>query len=480
VRRGGVRRGDVTAERYDIDAAFTSVDEVSVATDQRHRAGRRMVLGIAGLALALAAMVAVRTVFDAEPTRPEVSLTSGDPRRVPVQPNELWSVPIRGAGGAKSTEIFVHERDLVAAVVDDGSRARAAIVGLNASDGSQRWRRSFSFAPDEYRLIGVLDGVLIVQQSDVSQRRQLFALDLVDGETRWELDANVTGPARVLVGSTVITRFAAGDPGDAGNDAQIEFIDPRSGAYIGSVEGSIASTDLNGGWYFWSRGELMFVDLAAPTDAIEAQTVRSAGVTDSPGDAIVIDNRVLNLGPSGMLQELLDDGSAAEVRIIGADLGDVAAADLVPVGGGRFVIDTGTGLVGADLGRSAVDVRWKHDGELLSVTPTERGVVMVVRNTALEADRLDDEFFIVDAVSGVDIGRINVPRGEPIEPIVAGDGFVVRRTSVNEDELDAFDLDGEPLWTLVVAGRVQLGDRLVVALDTSGSSYVVTAYGDPI
>ena len=55
----------------------------------------------------------------------------------------------------------------------------------------------------------------------------------------------------------------------------------------------------------------------------------------------------------------------------------------------------------------------------------------------------------------------------------ASDGFV---TSPNGSDHEAFDLEGNPLWSLEDAGKLAIGDNLVVTLANTPSGFRLTGY----
>jgi hypothetical protein len=431
-----------------------------------------LVAGVVALIAVAVVAVVIRVGGEDQPDRPDVTgLAAADPRRVPAAVDVRWTSTLPGTGLAKSSEVLVHERDLVVVVVDDGSPRRGAIVGLDARDGTRRWRRGFPYAPEEFRLLGVVEDAVIVQRADLSGRRAAVGLDVRDGSTRWETTADEGGLFTILDGTRFVTQLPLTDGGPIG------FIDPLSGEVTARIDGSIASTDLDGGWFLWTDDDLVFVDLTTPE--IEPVIVARRGAAST--DAVRVVDRTIAIGASAELRELTLSAPPRPIDVEGEP--GLVVEQLIPVGGDRFVIKASSRngrLLGAEVRGDRVEVVWEREIELDAVVPTERGVVLIAENRMLSADRLDDEFFVVDGVTGEDLGRIGVPRDDDATPLVAGDGFIVRRDLIDGEELSAFDLDGEPSWTVVVDGRVQLGDRLVATLESGPGGYVVSAYGDAL
>ena len=186
-------------------------DEPARAPRSRRRLSPRAIASIvAVVGVAVVAVVVVSVMGgDRSPTRPGPGeLPSADERRLPAEVDELWATTLSGSGNALASSVIVDGRDLVVAVVDDGSRNRSMIVGVDATSGVQRWRRSFSFAPPEVSMLGVFEGVVVIEQNDLSGR-ELIGLSTVDGATVWERETAEGGANTVLLGTDLVTHLSS-------------------------------------------------------------------------------------------------------------------------------------------------------------------------------------------------------------------------------------------------------------------------------
>jgi outer membrane protein assembly factor BamB len=470
----GTRPGDLEVTWFGVDGDPGRTTRTPSDHPRRRRPGWATT-GVAALAALAIAVAVAWPSGDGAPARPDVApLGAAVESRLPAEPVPAWETSLRGTGLAKSTDIAVHG-DTVVAIVDDGSPNRAAVAVLDARDGLVRWRRGLGYAPEELRVLGVVGDVVVVQQADLGGRRRAVAFDAGDGTTRWE-DRVDAGRYEVLLGTGVVTRLDAARSGTAGadrpgarRDGTISFLDPATGDSLGELEGSIASTDLDGRWAFWRGSQLVAADLteAAPPTF---DAVADAGFTT--GDAVLIDGGAVALGPGGTLRRLSIGTEPTRL-----DLDVPPAEGLVPAGGGWFVVVADGEIVGVADVDGELQPTWRVSGTVEAVVPAPTGVVVVARLAGAD-DRLADTHVVLDGLTGDEVGRVAVPRGDEIDTIVATDGHAVRRRTPSGSELSAFDDDGTPRWSLPVEGRVVVGDGLVVTLRSTPGAYVVAGLGE--
>ncbi len=438
----------------------------SASGRRRPRVASRVASALAVIAaLAVAAVVATSLLGDdsAPPRRPAPGEVAGaDERRLPTEVDRLWSTVLPGTGNALSSTVFVDGRDLVVAVVDDGSRNRSMIAGIDATSGAPRWRRSFSFAPPEVSLLGVIDGVVLVEQRDLAGPR-LIGLASVDGATLWERETPGGSVNTVLLGTDVVSNLSATVNG------LITFVDPRTGQPVGDVVGESLSTDLAGTWYFAWGSSIVSIDLANGW----SEPVVVVGDRSASDELVVIDGRLLAAGADGRVSELT--GASTGRAVAGAD--DLPSVDsMFPAGGSSFVGLGGGQVFGAELVDDRVRTTWTRAAALRGFALTERGLVLSLSDaTAGFADGVD--LVVVDGVTGDRLGGAGAG-GEPAElPLIVGDGFVTVTEGVDGVARLGHDLDGAEMWRLPVAGKLRVGDGLIVVMDNTPSGFRLTAYG---
>lgn len=418
-------------------------------------------IGVVGAALA----VVLRSGDPPAPRRPAPGEVAGaDERRLPRQVDRLWSLRLPGTGNAKSTSVLVGG-GVVVAVVDDGSRSRSQMVGIDAESGELRWRRSFAFAPSEVTLLGVIDGVVLAEQRDLTGRR-LFGLAASDGASLWERRAAAdSGVNTVLLGTDVVTDLSL-------RLDRVAFVEPGTGEEAGDLVGRVLGTDLSGRWYFRIGDDrLVTVDLSDGW----SEPVAVEGGLPPMVEPVVVDGRLL----------ALDDG-----RVVEADLSVAALTPLRPdraapeipdltgmfPAGGSSLVAVGDGVVvGLELDGDAVRRTWARTGALRAFGLTERGLVVVVEERTV-GFAAAVEHSVVDGVTGDRLMATSVEVGDE-PPMVVGDGVVARFETVDGVSRVGYDLDGGELWRLGVTGKLGVGDELVVVLDDTPSGYELTGYG---
>ncbi|MGI9646135.1 MAG: PQQ-binding-like beta-propeller repeat protein [Ilumatobacteraceae bacterium] len=446
------------------DGWVVEPDEEGAGSDtsrRRWRVAVPIVLVVA--ALVVGAVVVARIVSDdTDPGRPG-ELAGTDVRRLPAAAEELWSTTLGGTGNLPASSIVVDGRDLAVVVVDDGSRSRTSVVGLDAGSGEVRWQRSLPFAPPEASFLGVMDGAVVMELTDRANRR-LLALSSADGETLWERRIGGSSFNAVLLGTDIVANTAPEVPD------RTTFYDPATGDVLGEVLGNPVTTDLDGTWYYTLGRDLVRVDLA------DGWSEPVVVVEDGPrltGQVVVIGERILVADAAGRLREL-DREDKRLVPVAGDDLPEITA--MFPAGGSSFVVVNQDEIVGAELDERGVRLTWSLDATMRSLGLTEQGMVLAVSDSGIGFDEGID-FQVVDGLTGERLARAAAVDNVEHVPLIVGNGVVTVTEVVEGDERRGFDLEGNELWRVVLDGRLEVGDELVVVLDNTDSGYRVTAYG---
>ncbi|NND76335.1 MAG: hypothetical protein HKN44_15160 [Ilumatobacter sp.] len=461
-----------------VTTAPTSNDEIVMAVDgppdvpAGRPPRRRLVLG-ATATLALVAGAAV-LIDRSDQDPPDIGpIAAADDRRIPKSVEARWTTLLPGTGNAVSTRLEIIGQELVVVVVDDGSRNRTSISGVDALTGAIRWRRSFSFAPPEVRILDVIDERIILEQVGPSQRK-LLGLATADGSVAWELSADEHAFGLVLDGSQLVTRVLR--PEGVPDAFATEFLDPVSGATIDIVSGRPLTSDLSGTWLIGGRDGIISIDLSAGWSA--PVPVSSSGITVDEQLAS-IDGRYVVLDELGDLVELVPDpddplATRRRLRVSSSDLAQLDA--IFPAGGPTFV-GVGRGfVVGARLDGDEVASMWRVQASVRTVGITPQGVVLALSEAG--AGFLDGvDFIVVDAVTGERLAASGPAPSYDQLPLIVGDGFIVTQEIVGGRERIGYDLDGNELWRLPVSGTLRVGNGLVATLNNTPAGFEVAIYG---
>ena len=449
--------------------AAVALDAMMVAEPPQERSPSNHRRGpIAALALGLLAAavgVGVLAGGSAGSGRPDVGvIAAADERLIPRSIEQKWSAVLPGSGSALATNIDVAGDDLVVVVVDDGSRDRTSVVGFDVETGAARWRRGFSFAPPEVRILGVVDERVVLEQFSPSGRR-LFALATTDGSTQWDTEVVSNAFSVILEGTSVIGRVV--DDGETPPVTQ--FLDPETGELVGVVAGWPLSTDLAGTWFVGGPDGVVSIDLSDGWSP--SVSVAGAGVT-ADEQLLVVGDRLVVLGRLGTLTELV---AGERVRLGVVDgLTDLDSA--FPSGGATFVGVGPETVVGAELVGDAVRVTWRIEGTVRNYGVTERGLMLALSEAG--AGFVDgDEFVVVDGVSGDRLASSGPAPAADQVPVIVGDGFIVTRATVDGRERIGHDLDGTVLWRLPATGKLRVGNGVIAALDNTPAGFAVRVYG---
>lgn len=468
------RRDNTASARPPVSSTVTGVQQIAfdapASSDTRApvvEPGRSR-RGLAVVALIVAALVIGGVVVsgrdDPETDRPDVGeIVGADPRRLPERVDALWATTLnerRLEVGRR--DMLIHERSIV--TVLDGEDEGSAIVALEVDDGSVRWRRSFDFLTPSTRLLGVFDDLVVVEQNDVEVRR-LFAVDLADGSTRWELPTADNGIHVAPRGTKVIARVSF-----TGNE-RLTFVDPATGDEVARLEGRTVSSDLSGTWYVANNRRIVSVDLVDGwSEPIEV--VASGAQFDEPLG--VVAGRVL----------VMDDGILSEVSTVDGQRtpvvvqpfgNDVAANSLFATGESSFIAVGDGRVLGASLDddAAAATIEWTRPASLRDGAITEQGMVISVVTDEADPPRQ----LVLDALTGETIVDVAQPESPDESPQILRDGVVVTNSDLGLERV-GYDFDGNEQWRLAAPGTMRLGDRVLVTLEDTPDGYRISAFGD--
>ncbi|MFK8023362.1 MAG: hypothetical protein AB8G26_05290, partial [Ilumatobacter sp.] len=125
---------------------------------------------------------------------------------------------------------------------------------------------------------------------------------------------------------------------------------------------------------------------------------------------------------------------------------------------------------------SVVEIQWGDHGALGSDEASDRGRTLVVRRDGGRLQRL------VDSSTGRTILDVASVGNEVSSSDLLANGVIARSGVGSNASRRAVDLDGRTMWTLPGAGRLAVGDRVVldwrqVVDDTGAEALNVAAFG---
>jgi outer membrane protein assembly factor BamB len=443
------------------------IGESAEADPPARRSARRV--AVFATAIALVTGVAAGAVWtrDDGPARPVFEEIAGaDSRRLPATSAVIWTSKIDAPNeGASDPAFIVDGRSTVVVILDDTTDG-ATLIGLDATSGAERWRTRADFEPSAATLLGVIDGVLVIERNDLVAR-SLVGVETATGDMVWELDTRDNGVHVILSGTDVITRVSFT------GDERLTFIDPASGGEVARINGRILGTDLSGTWFVSSGRRLLSIDLA---DGYTEPTEIASSATNWDSPTTVVEGRVIVVDTDGTLAEVLPDSTdLVSLVTVGGNLPDIAS--LISTGG-PTLMGIGDGKVlGATLTGDQVVINWQLDASVRVVDVTRRGLLVAVSDaTNGLIDGVD--LAVIDAVSGERLAAIGSAPSQDELPRLLGDGFVVTDDAQLGFERIGYDLDGAEVWRLPSNDPVRIGDRIVVTVGTSATGYTVAAFGD--
>lgn len=440
----------VLDDDWDFDEPFD--DEPGV-----RRPRLRALVALVAVAGFLLASVIVTTFDDggSGPSRPDTSgLASVEPGSLPGTVTEAWSTSFAGTGGDVATSLLV-EDDVAVVVIDDGSRSRSLVAAVDIATGEQLWRRSFPYSPSELDPLLVEDDVVVIEQNDRLTSNRLIGLSATDGSDRWERRMRGVSFSGVLDGTSLVANI------DGDESTETAFYAPATGEAVGAIDGDLTTTDLDGRWYFATGATLASVELSDGW----TEPVTEVSLLDVVDQEVVsVDGRLIAVDALGRPAEVDADGDFTALR---AD--DVPAITAMWPSGGRTFVGIGDGQVfGVELLRDAAVLTWRRDATVRQFGLTDEGLLLVIGDADSDTSRL-----VIDGATGNELASF-VPQ-VPGSGVVrfASDGFV---TSANGSDHEAFDVEGNPLWSLEDAGKIAVGDDFVVGLADTVGGFRVTGY----
>jgi hypothetical protein len=475
-------------------------------TARNDRPRRRRFGGGAGIVLGLVIIAAI-VLFDPLQTRdeatpdetPEVAVEPSGPvigppdpsvfggpaaRRLPFGAATLWSVDIDIDNDNDGDHwVDVIGRDLVIAAIAEPVEppvdANApvpqvtTVLALDATTGEQRWALRLTAHPRDVTVIGTVDDVLVLEQPGVIGPT-VTGVDVVTGETRWQADAAPNEGHVGLIGTPFVARLPSS------SDRSVALIDAASGREAGTIASDPVgtgrpegwSTDRRGTWYVIDDGEV--VEYQLKTELAGGTVIGSVDDVSMP--RLVVDNRLVVVDDSGSVTL---DGEGPRPVTTTAEV-PAPVRSLTPVSGPDFVVTAPGSIAGVSVEGDTVNVTWlQNQGALVDDHPVEGGTLLQVATSGGAGIQL------VDGLTGETVEHLTMMPGALDALVVAGDGFVVLRTSDVGAELAGIDLDGTERWSIAGSMPVIVGDRIAVRAtsndensERSSGQLRITAYGD--
>lgn len=426
-------------------------------------------IAVFAAAIALASGVAAVAVWsrDNGPDRPMFEEIAGaDSRRLPATSALIWTSKINAANDDASDPAFIVDGRATVVVILDDVEQGSTLIGLDATSGTERWRTQADFEPSAANLLGVIDGVLVIEHNDLVVRG-LLGIETATGETAWELETRDNGVHVILSGTDVVTRVSF-----TGNE-RLTFIDPLSGDEVARVDGRILSTDLSGTWFIANNRRVVSIDLS--NGYTEPDEIASSG-TNWNSPTTVIEDRVIVVDTDGALAEARPDAEdLIPLVAVGGNLPEIVS--LIATGGPTFMAIGDGKVLGATLTDDQVDISWQLDASVRVIDVTRRGLLVAVSDaTNGFSDGVD--LAVIDAVTGERLAAIGPAPSQDELPRLLGDGFVLTNNAQLGFERIGYDLDGAEVWRLPTNDAVRIGDRILVTVGMDAVGYTVTAFGD--
>jgi len=409
---------------------------------------------------------------DGATTEPATGSPFSVTRRLPDSIETRWATSIDGVVATSDSTVFVHRRELVVAVFAvsnplAGSDA-AVVIGVDATNGEERWRSLLGSPARDLSVVGVTDGIVVVERLAGSDR-SILGIDAAEGRVVWERPPSQLDEHRLLPGVGLVVAVTP-DP-----TAGAVFVDVLSGESVGAVSGTLFSSDGSGRWYVRQGNRVAELDLRtgwSPPTAL--------GRYDLPHTApiAVIDRRLVVPGQAGLIEiERDDEAAAAELPFV-PDV-DVLRAQRAlirfdPVANSEFVLTGGGSVFGATLGNIDVDLTWRVFGAVISSSPSDRGILLNVATDSGGVQR------VVDGSTGQVITSVEMVPGARDALELLANGVLVKRSTESGFERVGFDLDGDERWVLEGESPIAIGDRLLVTSRADFGSAVLVASGDPL
>ena len=432
-----------------------------------------------------------RSDVDLVPFEPlDEPFVGADPRRLPTDPVLRWRRPLAFADDSQWT-IGVVDRRFVVAISSPRLEAvgPSAIEVLDATSGLPVWGAASEGPAALHEVVGAIGGRLVI--ATPTDAESLVALDLTDGSVTWrrtaadvDLDAvGAFGRHELLPGTPLIARVPLVE-----TDPTV-LVDPATGSEVGRLDGVVVGTDHRGTWFLVRDGVVVAHDLA--DGWTPERRVGGTMSTDPAAKTVVVGGSVLTVlesRPGEFDPETVQIGIVEPDTLLLVDVDDPrrlgldARVDvLTPLAGGRVLVLSGGRTTAAQLDGTSLTPAWTGDGLTIATAETVVGTFLVVSRSGGARNE------IVDSRTGDTVDALTMTPGVFDALVLAGDGFVSRKSSPDGPRMAAIGLDGEEMWSLPGAAPVVVGDGVVARVEAGsdgiaflsvhGSSSVGTAGG---
>jgi len=414
----------------------------------------------------------IGSVSDVEPLVVE-PFAGADPRRLPPSITPQWEQSLTEVQASADSSVFVDGTDVYAVfdAVDENSTEtppRSVVHAFDAATGAVRWQVSIDSGARALSVLGVLDGVLVIERLDTGNR-SVLGIDVNGGDgVRWERATADPGIHVVLEGTPVLARVSFTV------NARLTFIDPRTGDEVGRLPGRLVATDFVGTWYVRNADQVSRLDLA---DGWQPPTLLGTVWNDDDEVVSVVDGRLMVID-DGFVEVLDDDGQQKRSATLGVGSGGFAGLDsapvflrLSPMADESLIMSADATVYGAALlDDGDLDVRWRAAGTPVATRPSDRGLLLLVARDG------DEEQSVVDGSTGREVAAVPDVVGARESLVMVGNGVVLKQRASFGFERVALDLDGNVLWTLVGDGPISIGDGVVVTYGPTDDGVVLTTY----
>jgi outer membrane protein assembly factor BamB len=407
--------------------------------------------GVAVLAFVVLAVFAVVLLVPDAPEAPEPVVRDALVERADV----LWSVELDGRVAATTAADGV-------LVVDTGPSVHA----FDQLTGAELWVREPVDEPFARDLLAS-DGGAFIFDHEAGGPTDLVAVDLRTGTERWS--RSDPGGAVIVVDERLIA-FERG-----GSQTTVQLVDPLTGEGVGprfGVGPTSAAPPYVASW----RGDSVALHdletggrLGPRVDGVNLRALDVVGGVlvgfDTDDKIVVFDDRGVRSDERRFVSDAFGDFSGRAALI-----GSVPGREIA-------ILSSGTSL-GFTVAGGNIEVVWEVDGRVGTPVDTEVGAVSVAR--VIDADSGEVNHALVAAATGetLTVTDSGVTREE--DPQVRWNGYVLApEAGRTERVLDAFDFDGERLWSLTLpdVASFVLADRSLVVLERGLDRTTVTAYG---
>lgn len=410
-------------------------------------------------------------------------------RRLPADVEERWTtelgvdvVPV-GAPAAGDDVVVVP----VSTGRMDDPVASIRLLAFDLVDGEEAWRTDVG-AAGAWRVVDVFSGVAIVERRSPETEAALYiGLDERSGEELWRLP--VGQASRLLADRTTGLVVVFEEPGDAGDgDGDRDGDGGAAIAYdiatldrVAGGPGRFVGIDDAGGVVLDRGGTIISSTRSGSGSADESVLAR---VNRNVTTFAVVGSMLLTAGPNSASLTVIEPTPGGGLQTQRLELVGSAGIEppveitrMEPIGGTSVLVEGDGAVHGGNISGDTLELRWRKRGDLVWISPSDRGGIAFVGGGRAIVDEL------VDASTGRTVAE--VPRPPNIGAHANG-VLVTEADGSNEEPLvTAFGLDGRERWTLTGAIRPTVGDRVVVAQtfenqpSTDGGTPAIryTAYG---